>query len=354
MSERIRTLVFGQGPVEPHEPVKKINMPHTPPTKRALNWWGSELTAGAAELYQRGATDSFSLMGGKTMDKAVKDSLSADELDEWPAESQLVDGKIRAIIIQNPPTTPEPGREIVIVNELGSTNTLENLANICNEQLDTDEKMGITPEDIMGASFHLTRMKILMKLFNIPYRRVIGAKNMMEYAAIEAGDDAMLLDIQQRHDINAALRKPLNTTEKLLDVRAKERGVDLGYYAARDDVGLKTVAEKQQEEDVWTRALLTIPEYSLPYFAKIRNDERLMAIMRNFDTIFFPATDAEQSALANHTIDLLTDTPNEIRQKLGKIVRKAPDEDTRTAWINEHREKGWPVEIEEKFQRILA
>ncbi len=295
--------------------------------------------------------------------------MSADELDEWTAESQLIDGNIRAIIIQNPSATSEPGREIVIVNELGSTNTLENLANICNEQLDTDEKMGITPEDIMGASFHLTRMKILMKLFNIPYRRVIGAKNMMEYAAIEAGDDAMLLDIQQRHDINAARRKPnivgrgdidpsetivINLTEDKLAHEAKRKGSDLGYYTQRDDIGLKTIAEKQQEEDVWTRALLTIPEYSLPYFAKIHNDERLMAIMRNFDTIFFPATDTEQSALATHNIDLLTDTPDEIREKLRNVERIVPDEDTRNVWCKEHAETGWPVEVEEKFQRVLA
>jgi hypothetical protein len=330
--QKVITLGFGQGPVLSKEPIKKIIMHETPSTNGALNWWGEELVSSGI-LLAEDKSRQIKVMGGNT---GPEGTLS---------EAELIDSGITSAFLSE--------KRPVIDLEKGSTNTLENLVNICNEQLDTDGK-GDQAVDIWGASFHLTRMKILMKLFDIPYRNVIGAKNLMEYAAIEAGDEAMVLDIQQRHDTNAATRQPLNKTEENMDHQAKERGIDLGYYAQRDDSELKTIVRKQEEEDLWTRALLTIPDYSLPYLARIQNDERLMGIMRNFDTNFFPATETEPSALEARGITVETDSPDEIREKLSSIKRDLPDEEKREAWIAEQKTGiGWPIEVEEKLQNIL-
>lgn len=176
-------------------------------------------------------------------------------------------------------------------------------------------------------------------------------KELIQSGIILARDRARRLKVMGG---NTGPEGTLSEAEEKLDERAKERGLDLGYYAQRDDPELKTIVRKQEEEDLWTRALLTIPDYSLPYFARIKNDERLMAILRNFDTNFFPSTDTEPSALEAHGINIETDSPDEIREKLSEIKRDLPDEDKREAWIAEQKTGiGWPIAVEEKLQNIL-
>lgn len=385
-------LIFGQGPVLPAEPRKKIIMPDTPPTPQALNWWASEISVASVALSSDIQTRTLRIMGGQTMTQEVKECLTEDEKNTWSSEADLIEGKIQAIIVQQQEIDADEGREIATEKEKSSTNTLENLVNICNEQLDPldpEGPMNDTELDLLGANFHLARMKPLSTIFGILYRRTIGAESMMRYQALRdyaeaearndldgmAKSEAILNDINQRHDVNAAKRTSLNSTEARMDQEAKARGHEVGYYAAREDTDLLTIAEKQADEDVWTRALLTIPEYSMKYFGNVRNNERLRRILRNFDALF-PDTDEERGALGKYDItmdDVEQCDLDEVRKKLRSIPRLMPNNylpeklrfaaekgipfdtvDVIKAWKEEHAARGWPDDVEAKFQQLLA
>ncbi len=332
MKERLPLLVYGQGPVLSEKPGEIVRMtdslsfpsrtkqPQTDssPFDGRMNRWGTEVIKAGRELYRKGTTDRFVIMGGRTdKDKAMA------------AESELI-GRGIAEPFMGEDTVP------VIETEKDSSNTFENLVNICNQVLDQPD--GPDRVDIMGATFHLTRMKILTKLFDIQYRNVIGASDVMLYSAqtAEAMDHETINEVNFRHDGNVIYH---------------DTGLKRAVSDFKDE---KSSAQKRAEEDLWTRVLLTVPEYSMPYFARIENDDRLVRILQNFDTHFFPETEEEPSALQKHGINLAEDTPQQMREKLASIKRDLPDETTRDEWIAEQKQGiGWPEEVEMKFQQVL-
>lgn len=321
----VDVLVFGQGPVIAFERGRGQQTTDTSLPKGALNQWGREIVAAGADLFHRGTTDRFLLMGGQT-GPAGTDS-----------EARLLKS---GLVGRGVPET-------AIVLEESSTNTLENLVNICNDYLDQPIHGQVRQQDLSGATFHLARMKLLANLFAIKYDRVIGADEVTRFAAREAGDTGRLAELEKRSD---------------------------GLRGSRGEGDSKTLAQKQADEDVWTRALLTIPEYSMKYFGRIKDDSRLRKILHTFDALF-PDSCEELGALARYGItsqDLRARNLNRVRQKLLTISRIMPNDhlperlriaaaegipahevDVMASWRQEHAQKGWPKKVEKKFQQLL-
>lgn len=326
-------LIFGQGPVididtrnKPASPDGSVAGPHL---------WLGNIAEAAQELYHHQLSDTRQVivLGGKTGGET------------YPSEAEVT---IEAMTKGDKAIPAESTR-----GEHSSTNTLENLVNYCNEVLDNPDVQKGERTDILVAPYHVNRTKLLMDLFDIPYGNVFSSDSVLLQAATERGDENRLTEIARRRDINEAARSSLSEAEQRLDQSARERGIPVGYYEGQQGAEQKTILRRMQEEDLWAGALLEIPEYSQPYFAKIQNDERLLRIMKNFDSQFFPAEGGKQSALMERGIDVQHDTPDAIREKLGAITRNLHDEAKREEIIKEYTAHGWPEDIEKKFTRIL-
>ncbi len=326
-------LIFGQGPVidvdtrnKPEAVIGSEAGPHL---------WLGTIAEAAKLLYHHQLSDTRNvvILGGKTGE------------DTYPSEAEVT---IDAMIKGENAIPAENTR-----GEHSSTNTLENLVNYCNEVLDNPDVPKGERTDILVAPYHMNRTKLLMHLFDIPYRNVFSSDAVLLQAAQERGDEHAVTEITRRRDINAAARAPLSTTEQAYDEKARANGILVGYYDGQKGAEQKTIERRIQEEDLWAGALLEISDYSLPYFARIQDDDRLMRIMKNFDTKFFPAEGDKPSALMERGIDVEHDTPEAIRGKLSTITRNLHDEAKREEIIKEYTANGWPSAIEQKFTTIL-
>lgn len=292
-------LIFGQGPVLNKETRVRSNEDNTMIIEEAdINMWAKTLATSAYELYKRGQTREFIVLGGRTGGEAYLSE--ADMI----AEEMIRHG-----------VPPE-----AIQREQRSSNTLENIANVLNDYVDSKSqyrKLGL-----LGSNFHIPRIKLLMEIFSIPYKGVFSAEEVMRYAAREGEDfnewdHGMLLEIEKRLDMADATKTP---------VSGKDR-VNL-YYQNKQGEEQKNIARRGQEEDVYTRALLSVPENWLMYVGRLSNTERMLKILARQD---------QQMLKNKFGIDLAADKYDDIRQKLLAIKRIVlhPDE-----WISQE----WPKE----------
>ena len=155
-------------------------------------------------------------------------------------------------------------------------------------------------------------------------------------------------------DFNEAGRGALSQKEVDLDIKAGEAVGPVGKYAPDGLVGKEhedTILVKMQAEDYLIQLLLTSPDYSLPYFARIKDDDRLKRILRNFDTMFSPAKGDQPSALSARVIDVSQlDDPDvsfdQIRAQLGRITRDLPHDEFKKASIVRNTTRGWTSDNE--------
>lgn len=150
----------------------------------AGNRWCRQNALAAGEALMLGLTDRLILSGGKTQPPYVKERLPAARLETWPSEAEIM----KDIIVRTygKEYKAMTGRSIAeaLVLEAGSTNTLENFALTLNKhpELLTGEKVGL-----MGADFHVRRMKVLADLYGVPVARRggISAQDVLEQRAAE-------------------------------------------------------------------------------------------------------------------------------------------------------------------------
>lgn len=269
-------LIFGQGPVLNKETRLRADKSDTASSNEIdINLWSKTLATAAAELYKRGQTREFIVLGGRTGGEQYLSE--ADKISEEMIKNGIPDSAIR--------------------REQRSTNTLENITNALNEHIDSTpkyKKLGI-----LGSNFHIPRIKLLMQAFDIPFKSAFSAEEVMRFAARDSKswDNSALNEIERRLDMS-----PGNT-----------------YYSDKKGEESKPVARKGIEEDVYSRALLTVPENWLVYIARIQNPDRMMNILAREDP---------QMLKAKFGIDLAKDSSSDIRQKLSSIRRIVlhPDE----------------------------
>lgn len=294
-------LVFGQGPVI--DEATRNKAADADSQKADINFWSQEAAKAATELFKRGQVAEIIVMGGKTGGEGYK------------SEADLIAEKTQELGIPSD----------VIKKESRSTNTLENLVNLINQYPEiTDPTKKIA---ILGADYHMSRIRQLMDMFELQYAGVFSAEAVAKYAALGTENEAKTLDeLERRLDINAASKNPTELAP--------------GHYSKQQGTEQKDIHRRVQEEYFLSRALLEEPKYWLGYVGGIDNTDLMMRIVNKQD----PKVLQEVFA-----IDLVADTPDTIRQKLLPFRSEKRYVPPVEQWINEP----YPEESARKLEELV-
>lgn len=301
-------IIFGQGPVIDPTSREQATKEGTHPGKEDINLWSKNLAEAGSEIVRRGDAKRLVIMGGRTGG------------EQYAPEAELISKGLEERGI--------PADKIAL--EAKSTNTLENLVNFINEYLDGGD---IQTVDVMGTSYHIPRIKLLMELFHIPYRTAFSSEEVIRFAARDGKDYnewdlAQLKRIEDLLDVNASARTPWSD----IDAEASR-----DFYSQQQGTEKKNIHRRLQEEDLWTRSLLEIPEYWLPYIGRIQNGQRIRAILGDLD----------QNMLRDRFgIDQATVSDEELKVKLTSIERIVPNAD-------EEAGKPWDKATSDKLESAV-
>lgn len=275
-------FIFGQGPVIDVSTRERAGNVKTEKGFEDVNLWSDNLAKAASELYKRKVMREIIVMGGKTGGEEYK---SEAELISWYLQKYGV-----------------PKDAIKLENR--STNTLENLVNVLNDYLDKDQG-SYKDVGVLSANYHLPRIRLLMQLFHISYKNAFSAEEVVRYVAREGEkwDSATLLEIERRLDIDAAAKTP---HPKLAP----------GYYPQKSGTEQKGIHERAQDEDVFSKYLLEVPENWLGYLARLSNRNRMREIL----------ADQDPNVLKEKFQIDLTDSDEVIIKKLLEIKRLFPQD----------------------------
>lgn len=305
-------LVFGQGPVVERETKERASEAGKEQGSEDVNLWSKTLAEAASELYKRGQTREIIIMGGRTGGEVFQ------------SEAELI-----AKLLREQYNVPSE----VIKLEGQSTNTLENIVNLLNDYIDIEEKYKNI--GMLTSNFHLPRVRLLIELFGIPYKHAFSAEEVVRYVAREGKewekwDQGKLLEIERRLDMSQASKTPISERDK-----QAMSGYD--YYHTKKGMEQENVARRGQKEDVWSRALLKMPEYWLSYLGKLNNANRIREIL----------TKQDQEMLKNRFgINPLSDADDSIREKLLTIERKLPD-------LKEWTGREWDPQTVAKLEELI-
>lgn len=300
-------LIFGQGPVIDFTTRDETKKSNTKPGSEDINLWSKDLAKAAANLYKKGVSNEIIVMGGKTGG------------EQYASEAHLIKEYLLQLGIP----------ESCIKLENRSTNTLENLVFMLNQYFDTSEFSSKEQKaNILAAHHHVSRVKILMELFNIHFRDVFTSDGVLSFAARdqELWNDAQLQEIEQRLNTNNA-----------------------DYYQNKMGTETKPILRRHQEDDAFIRALLEVPEYWIPYLGKIQNPNRLRGILENVNALFPDYLTSLDIDITNIHDESGT-IKKEVQSKLSQVKRIVPNIEI---WIQEHQNQRWPKQTEEKLQVIV-
>lgn len=117
--------------------------------------------------------------------------------EEFPSEAELM--QVHILADSRAKVNPS---EVLVEDQ--STNTLENLINVCNRFLDNSEynKLHDLPLHVVGTDYHIGRIRLLMEIFDIPYNQVFSAESVTRYIAQRYGDTEKLNELDGRLNIN--------------------------------------------------------------------------------------------------------------------------------------------------------
>lgn len=150
----------------------------------ALNRWCRQNAIAAGEALMLGLTDRIILSGGKTQPGWAKDVVSEDRLREWPSEAEMMKDIIVRMYGKRYQELTKKSIEEVLIVEDASTNTLQNFALTMNTypELTKGEQVGV-----LGADFHVRRIKVLADLYGVPVARGgdLSAQDMLEQKAAD-------------------------------------------------------------------------------------------------------------------------------------------------------------------------
>ncbi|MBI1982184.1 MAG: YdcF family protein [Candidatus Levybacteria bacterium] len=296
-------LIFGQGPVIDIATREKAQVVGTQTGSEDINLWSESLAKAASELYKRKVMRQIIVMGGKTGGEMYKSEadLISDYLEKFGVPKQAIKRENR------------------------STNTLENLVNVLNDYLDKDQSHH-KDIGVLGANYHLPRIRLLMQLFHIPYKDAFSAEEVVRFVAREGEewDNATLLELERRLDIDAAAKKP---HPKLAP----------GYYPQKKGTEREDIRKRAQNEDVFTRYLLEIPENWLGYLARLSNRNRMREILK----------DQDQDVLKEKFQIDLNESDAEIVKKLLAITRDWPKD------IGSLRGQDYPADTRIRLEKMI-
>ncbi len=289
-------LVFGSGPVVDKDNRKKAAEAGTLPGNEDINFWSKTLANSADELIKRGVAASVIFMGGRTGGPQFK------------SEAELMRNQIGY------------GE-----TEDRSTNTLENVVNLINLYIDNPD----APKKRFGLvaqNHHLPRVKLLMEMFGVPFDEAFSAEEVARFVARSGGQR-----INTTLDSSEWDHQTLTEIEQRLDMNTD------GYYRNKIGTETRSVHERGQEENVYSRGLLDKPDYWLKYVGMLDSEDRVRTILTKLDP----------EVLNSFNIDL-SENISVIKQKLGDVPR---DMKTIEEWLN--HPQPWPKTAVDKLDKIL-
>lgn len=289
-------LVFGQGPVIEKETKQKVSEVAETGAAEDVNLWSKEMAKAACELYKRGQTREIIVMGGKTGGEG------------YQSEADLIAKEMEALGVP----------KNAIKKEDRSTNTLENIVNVLNTYLDKDRDM--KKLGVLAANYHVPRIRMLMNLFDIPYKTAFSAEEVARYKARlgENWDNQELTELERRLDMNEAAKKD-------------------SYYSAKLGTEKKNISRRGTEEDFFDRALVEVPEYWIGYLGRLENTQRMRSILAKQD----------QEMLAQKFDIRLSDSDEVLKTKLLSIKRIVPP-------IGEWIGQNWSEETGNKIANLAT
>ncbi len=238
-------LIFGQGPV-----IDKVTrtMPikgYTPLGEEAVNFWGENLAKAASIMYKQNHDQQIIVMGGRTGG------------ENYDSESNLI---AKELVKHGVP-------ESAIKNEKLSKETIVNLLGLYR-MLRSGEIKG-EAFDIMGAPHHVARIKVLMRLFDIPFTNAFSADEVLRWKVRNNNEESGRWDDAK-----------LNAIERRLQMNTDE------YYAVKFGEEKKPYRERMLFEDVLIRELLERPESWLGRVAEIDDPIKRRTILEKADRLY--------------------------------------------------------------------
>lgn len=327
-------LLFGQGPVLNKETRDKAGTVRSGNTAADINYWSKEIASATKALYAAGEGSNIVVMGGKTGG------------EEYPSEAEM----IREYIVSDPRSEVA---EENILSEDQSTNTLENLINVCNQYLDSSEypELKDLPIHVVGSDYHIGRIQLLMELFDIPFNHAFSAESVTRFVAQRYGDVEKLNELDNRLNINTRIddhiaeahggKDPTVSVNEPPDYFDKQKGSEATEK--------KPTITRLLEEDLWTRFLLSEPAYWVGTLSTITSDKRLQGILDNISDVM-PGWESPIG------VDLSQDLKT-VRSQLQRVdrtkVRGLKNLDERPDFYHEHITSGYPEEIEKRLEVFL-
>lgn len=294
-------IVFGQGPVL-DESTKQKPLTGQSEVKEAAIAWMKNSARAAGELYLEGATKKIILTGGKTGGD-YKGVGKHGQSDERMSEAELMKE-----ILVNEYQIPESD----IILEDTATNTLQNiplsLNKIDSERLSDSAKPRI---GLLGADFHIPRIRILADLFGISEHKSFSAEQIFRtiaYKLEEKGDVQSIQEARNMHQqldallsMNDDLSFPGSRFEQINYLNDFQLGARDKNKPSRSTAMIKTgttknttlfeiqkgkekegFREKREIESYFTRGMIEVPEFWFGY-VKFLNDGRLKGLIHQTD-----------------------------------------------------------------------
>lgn len=274
-------LVFGQGPVLDESTKLKPEAGKTGVQETAIAWMKNSARA-AGELYLEGATKKIILTGGKTGGS------------EYKSEAELM----RDILVNEYHVPPDD-----IILEDKATNTLQNIP-LSLKKIDELTPSSVRPRiGLLGADFHIPRIRILADLFGISEHKSFSAEQIFRtiaYKLEEKGDTQSIQEarnMQQQLDALLSMNDDLSfpgsrfpLSENLDQFQATALKSQVSHSTMLSSTLFETQTgkekegfkEKRQLESYFTRGMIEVPEFWFGYLKYLNND-RLSAIISQTD-----------------------------------------------------------------------
>lgn len=323
-------LIFGQGPViDKALGVKPLQgVIHSPIGGEGINFWAENLAKAASVMYGQNHDQQIIVIGGKTGG------------EDYDSESNLIAKELAKYGVP----------ETAIKRENLSKDTIANLLNL-DKMMKNKEVVG-KAFDIMGAPFHVTRIKVLMQLLDIPFDNALSSDEILRWKASTSSDQT-----------------ELNTIERRLDMNNND------FYWTKFGEESKPYKGKILFEDVLTRELLERPESWMGRIAEIEDPEKRRRILEKTERIYSDDDDEQNNRSTSvkkllvrigvnllkkpsflkikYDINLKKDSDEEIKQKVSKIKKTDLSQDEIKEWEKQTQTTGWPEEVKRRSDKLI-
>lgn len=264
-------IVFGQGPVVNIETKMKPQADNAIVEVEAISWMKS-ISRAAGELKKAGVVKRIILTGGRTGGES------------YPSEAELM----KKILMEE---YGIPEEDIIVENK--ATNTLENLVYVLNavdKNPEEHKKIGL-----LGADFHLARIRLLTKLFGINNSQAFSAESIFRLIAYKSDDKLLHHLLDRRLNPNDDLSYPESrldwhkfqelATDEKTQQPSKSALKAKTYFEEFSGEEKKGIVVRMRGENQWTYGLLEIPAYWVGYLGYLDDEQKLRTLLsENFSS----------------------------------------------------------------------